>query len=339
MVRRTVISLLIWMALSVPAAGQSSGGGFHKKATRTLKTVDNYLIHQQTRQTTDTSYIWRPQEKWLFRTRSDVSRAFLFSRGLDQIDGVAAHLASEPRFKQNIGIGYRGFVIGIGGNPFQKSSDKEFAFRVYKNRFGVDLSYGILGSLQGDMSLYGMDFAVEKNSFRAHCVNLSGYYAFNWRRFSMPAAMNQSYIQRRSAGSPLATAAFRFIGTGFYRSRQKDYTVFNTRSVFFGVGGGYGYNWVPSEHWLLHLSVTETLGLAGPTWVYYLDSRTRCRSRFPSLLTTGNIAVIYYYKRLYAGAYCVVDNIFFPLKDTGSGNRFNIGLTRIQGHFTIGFRI
>lgn len=39
-------------------------------------------------------------------------------------------------------------------------------------------------------------------------LNLTGYYTFNHRRFSYPAAFTQSYIQRRSAGSWLAGISY-----------------------------------------------------------------------------------------------------------------------------------
>lgn len=39
-------------------------------------------------------------------------------------------------------------------------------------------------------------------------VNLAGYYTFNHRRFSFPAAFTQSYIQHRSADSWLAGISY-----------------------------------------------------------------------------------------------------------------------------------
>ena len=43
---------------------------------------------------------------------------------------------------------------------------------------------------------------------RDYEFNLNSYYAFNYRKFSFPAAFSQSYIQKRSAGSWMVGASF-----------------------------------------------------------------------------------------------------------------------------------
>ena len=57
------------------------------------------------------------------------------------------------------------------------------------------------------------------------------------------------------------------------------------------------------------------------------------------LLTAGNFAVIYYYKKFYFGVYSTVDFLFIPSRERDGGERLNIGLTRASGHLTVGFRI
>ena len=346
MFRKVLIFILLLFPFAITAAGETvmdnPPGTFVKKAVKTAKTVDRYLEKRQRKQTTDTSYIFKPQEKWLFRTRSDVILTLLdFDRNhpADVFD-FSMDLKSNPRFRQHIGVGYRGVVLGFGiGIPF-KNSDKELSFKVYANQAGGEITYGTIESLKGTMNIGDVTYEMKPGNLLDRYLRVGAYYAFNWDRFSMPAAMSQSHIQRRSAGSPLASFAFRMVWNTYpYERRHRLTPETKTQSFFIGVGGGYGYNWVPTEHWLLHISATETIGLGAGSRIYFANDTYRYRERFLPLVTAVNAAVIYYYKRFYFGAFGTVDNLFIPSRERNLGEDLNLSMSRISGHLTVGVRL
>ena len=344
MLRRVIILFLMTMLPAAPLAAGSAGKidpkEIKKKTVRTARKVDHFLQRRQARQKTDTAYIFKPQERWLVRTRADISQSHVKFRSLltDDDLGYNLDLHSTPRYKQHFGFGYRGVVLGFGIGFSKKKSDKELAIKVCQNKFGGEITYRYIGSLKGKINLLGYKADIPEGDLDCHHIQFSAYYAFQGNRFSMPAAMNQAFIQRRSAGSPLATTNFRVILFGLQEDNNGE-SAFDTMSLFFGLGGGYGYNWVPSKHWLLHISATETLGLVGTTrFKGLLGVQMKGRGRFIPLVTTGNLAVLYYYKKFYGGAYATVDNMFIPSKVKETDDRYRISTTSIQGHLTVGFR-
>ncbi len=89
---------------------------------------------------------------------------------------------------------------------------------------------------------------------------IDGYYVFNHRRFSYPAALAQSKIQKRSAGSVLVGLSLGIIGVD-----MTDATDGLTKSSAEGrlsLGVGYGYNWAfQGGKFLIHASFIPMLNL------------------------------------------------------------------------------
>ena len=348
MLRKVLIVIFLLLPAAAWAAGEAAwppgSDSLKTKVVRTAKSVDRFLLKRQQKQTTDTDYIFKPQEKWLFRTRSDVlfnllefhtnNSAMGFDFGMD--------LKAKPTFRQNFGVGYRGVVLGFGiAIPFKKK-DKEFSLKVYTNPAGGEITYGFTGSLAGKTNLGGQTYEVNPGAMPTHYIRVGGYYAFNGKKFSMPAAMNQSHIQRRSAGSPLVSANFRATWGSYYlSSNHRIPPLFYNREFFFGVGGGYGYNWVPSEHWLLHISATETFGVVGTARIQSetLGSVRSFRMRFLPLLTAANTSVIYYYKRFYVGVFATADVLFIPTREKQTKEDFYYTQSHVTCHLTVGFRL
>ena len=118
-------------------------------------------------------------------------------------------------------------------------------------------------------------------------LNINGYFAFNNRRFSYPAAFSQSYIQRRSAGSFLLAAS----GMGQHAILKWDEEM-KLKITNIGIGAGYGYNYVPSEGWLLHISALPTFIVYSHTSMYFGDTRVPLHYHFPEVIITGRGAVV-----------------------------------------------
>lgn len=89
---------------------------------------------------------------------------------------------------------------------------------------------------------------------------MDGYYAFNHRRFSYPAILSQSNIQKKSAGSILAAAGLSIMGFGLLEAR--DGLPSRWAESRFSLGCGYGYNWsIQKGRCLLHASAIPMVNL------------------------------------------------------------------------------
>ena len=160
---------------------------------------------------------------------------------------------------------------------------KEWDLSLYTLPIGVDIYYRQSGddytirnvrlkATEDTQALDGMNFAGIESSVTG--VDL--YYIFNHKKFSYPAAFNQSTQQKRSSGSALA-------GIGFTRhSLSVDWQMLNDifmktlnmnllenfdeeplseKIVYtdFSLSGGYAYNWVFAKNWLFASSLSVAL--------------------------------------------------------------------------------
>ena len=116
-------------------------------------------------------------------------------------------------------------------------------------------------------------------------------YEFNFRsygkRFSYPAAFSQNYIQRRSAGSFFLTISAQGQHAELDGEQNSDLKMTNI-----GIGGGYGYNYVPSKGWLLHISAQPTFIVYSKTSLTFNDTSVPLHYHFPEVIITGRSAVV-----------------------------------------------
>jgi hypothetical protein len=146
-------------------------------------------------------------------------------------------------------------------------------------------------------------------------VNLAGYYTFNHRRFSFPAAFNQSYIQRRSAGSWLAGISYQggIIETSDeLKARNPNAPDVSIDVGHVGIGGGYGYNWVLGKRWLLHFSMLPTFVVLNRNKMTVNGADKEARSMRFNMIFNERAAVVYHFSpRYFAGATLVMNNSVF----------------------------
>jgi hypothetical protein len=146
-------------------------------------------------------------------------------------------------------------------------------------------------------------------------INLAGYYTFNHRRFSFPAAFTQSYIQRRSAGSWLAGVSYQggSIKTNDeLKARNPNAPDVSIDIGHFGIGGGYGYNWALSRKWLLHFSMLPTYVVYNRNSLTVRGERKRAQRMRLNMIFNERAAVVYNFSpRYFAGATLVMNNSVF----------------------------
>lgn len=185
----------------------------------------------------DTNYIARPDARWTIKLRGNLSGADLQTiaktYGLESKTKVMA----DCRGTLSMAVAYRGMGLGLAVNPAKlagKNRDYEFNLNSYSNRYGFDVVYLSSKTFHGHQQVGGNEID-----------------AFNYRKFSFPAAFSQSYIQKRSAGSFMVGASF-----DGQKTKVKGMAI---RLNGLAVGAGYAYNLVPSSHLLFHLSALPTI--------------------------------------------------------------------------------
>ena len=280
--------------------------------------VDSVLSARYYKTPYDTNYVVRPKGKLTLKLRLNQTGNDFHAKGT--VNGVYSKADLSTNHKTTfsvVGI-YRGIGVGVAINPYKWSGvykDYEFNLNYYSSRISLDFSYQRSESLAGDISRDDNLSQLESGDLTLIVVNLAGYYTFNHRRFSYPAAFTQSYIQRRSAGSWLAGISYQ--GGSIKTSNELKARSPNSPDVSIGVGhvgigGGYGYNWVLGKRWLLHFSML-------PTFVVYNrnkmtvngDDKEAQRMRF-NMIFNERAAIVYNFSsRYFAGATLVMNNSVF----------------------------
>lgn len=301
MSRHIYVLLMMWAFSMIPFSECHS-----QSMRRFLQKADSLLSYRYTHSNIDTSYIMRPATKWTLKGRLNVSGADVGAEGVS--DGVHFRSKLEADFKTTVSlsVNYLGVALGLALNPGKLSGsyqDYEFNMNSYSNRFGFDIIYqnarNFKGHYESDMS---EPIDMHTDWLRLQSLNVNAYYAFNYRRFSSPAAFSQSFIQRRSAGSFLLALSVQ--GQRALADEDLDLggKTMKLKSLNFGIGAGYGYNFVPSARWLLHVSVLPTLVVASHASLRYDGECVPMPYHFPQVVTTGRFAVVYQFsKRYFAG--------------------------------------
>lgn len=261
----------------------------------------------------DTAYIGRPDARWTIKYRGNLSGADM--RTTSVTDGVQnrSRVTADCRGTLSMAVAYRGLGLGVAVNPAKfagKCKDFEYNLNSYSNRYGFDVVFLSSKTYHGYKAADAERIDIHKGQISQNAFNLNFYYAFNYRRFSFPAAFSQSYIQKRSAGSWM-------IGVSFDGSKTElsDMTI---RLNEFAVGAGYAYNLVIARHWLCHLSALPTMTIYSHDYTKTLTSadednapsatstvRHDMKYHFPSAIITGRGAVVYSWRNKFAGATAV----------------------------------
>lgn len=261
----------------------------------------------------DTAYIGRPDARWTIKYRGNLSGADM--RTTSVTDGVEnrSRVTADCRGTLSMAVAYRGLGLGVAVNPAKfagKCKDFEYNLNSYSNRYGFDVVFLSSKTYHGYKAADAERIDIHKGQISQNALNLNFYYAFNYRRFSFPAAFSQSYIQKRSADSWMIGASF-----DGSKTELSDMTI---RLNEFAVGAGYAYNLVIARHWLCHLSALPTMTIYSHDYTKTLTSadednapsatstmRHDMKYHFPSAIITGRGAVVYSWRNKFAGATAV----------------------------------
>ena len=280
------------------------------KEHRVIERIDSVIDKKHAKDNFDLKYIVRSKARWTLKARLNVSGAHLSTSSVD--DGIKTTTDMDADLKTTISfaVSYRGFSLGLGVNPvkiFKKSSDMELNFNSYGAKLGFDITFQRANSFKGTAKSGDVEIKLAKGFVRQTMFTVNSYYAFNNKRFSYAAAFSQTFDQKKSAGSFL-------VGISYMASKtttegDKDYNISPMRLYMghLGVGVGYGYNFVIKDKWLIHVSTLPTLVVINRDNVTIDGNKEKMPYYFPSIINTGHIAAIRYFKNYFAGITAVIN--------------------------------
>ena len=281
--------------------------------------MDSALAVRYYKTSYDTNYVVRPEGTLTLKVRLNQTGNDFHAKGT--VNGIysKADLKTSHKTTVSIGASYRGLSAAFAINPAKMSGaykDYEFNLNYYSSSISLDFSYQRSETLAGDVYRDDRGWqTLESGDLTMKVVNLAGYYAFNHRRFSFPAAFNQSYIQRRSAGSWLAGISYQggIIETSDeLKARNPIAPDISIDVGHVGIGGGYGYNWVLGKRWLLHFSMLPTFVVYNRNKMTVNGERKEAKHTRFNMIFNERVAVVHNFSsRYFAGATLVMNNSVF----------------------------
>lgn len=281
--------------------------------------VDSVLSSRYYKTPYDTNYVVRPEGTVTLKLRLNQTGNDFHAKGTVNDIYSKADLSTSHKTTISIAASYRGLSAAVALNPAKMSGtykDYEFNLNYYSSRISLDFSYQRSESLTGDV--YREDRGeqpMESGDLTLKVVNFAGYYAFNHRHFSYPAAFNQSYIQRRSAGSWLAGISYQggIIETrDELKARNPNAPTVSIDVGHVGIGGGYAYNWVLGQKWLIHFSLLPTFVVYNRNKMTVNGERKEAQHMRFNMIFNERAAIIYNFSpRYFAGATLVMNNSVF----------------------------
>ncbi|MBR1878793.1 MAG: DUF4421 family protein [Paludibacteraceae bacterium] len=238
---------------------------------RTGNWVDNYL-----RKSIDTTYIDLPEHSWrLAYTNAmvGVNSNLTSTTDIAEYGTMSFTLLNKTTPSVDLGFyaGYRGFGFGYSWDALHAYAQR-LSFSLGSKFIGFDFaiqtSTNINTSLTiGDWSL--KDFA--KNNVIITNASLNLWYALNAAHYSHQAAVKQSYIQKKTAGSLLLHLSYLSSQVALSDTMKvpdaempllpalmSNLTAVRTRQI--AVGLGYGINYTPNHgKVILHASAAAML--------------------------------------------------------------------------------
>ena len=280
--------------------------------------MDSVLAARYYKTPYDSDFVVRPEGRLTLKVRMNQTGNDFYARGT--VNGIYSKADLKTSHKTTFSIAgiYRGIGVGMAINPYKWSGaykDYEFNLNYYSSRLSLDLSYQRSESLAGDIVGNRGDQRLEAGDVTLKVLNLAGYYTFNHRRFSYPAAFTQSYIQRRSAGSWLAGVSYQggsIETTAALAARSASAPDTRIYIGHLGIGGGYGYNWVLGRKWLLHFSMLPTFVVYNRNNMTVNGERKKAQHMRFNMIFNERAAIVHNFSsRYFAGATLVMNNSVF----------------------------
>ena len=254
------------------AADKQPGKGaifFHKAAAW----IDNIVLRGF-----DTAYVNLPEYRWRVALTTGETSVYSDFKSNDTyyFGDVTLRSISRPSAELGFNAGYRSIGFGYSWDLLHAYA-QNLSFTAGSKMIGLDFarirSTGFRTMLE--MPMY-LDQPEDLGEFGVHLMhtNASLWYAVNWRRYSHNAAIKQSYLQKRTAGSPIVTVSYSATNIAFNDSLnllpQLTYNIQNLVTHQAAVGAGYGINYTPNQgKVLLHAAAVAKLAFYSINYVSF----------------------------------------------------------------------
>lgn len=251
----------------------------------------------------DTTYIAKPAERWTVKLRGNFTGNHILLRGQTEGQHLRADLDASHKMTMSFAVGYRGLTLSFAVNPLKwagKYKDLEYNVISYGRRFGFDVNYVTANTFGGNMQHGNTETEVERGYIGQRQLSVNGYYVFNHRRFSYPAAFSQSQIQLRSAGSWLLGASVNGGKLKMLDTVQEVLPYSKIKYVNIGLGGGYGYNLVLGRL-MFHASCIGELVVANYSRASLESQEAKMPWRFPNFIVQGRVGALYNWRKSFIG--------------------------------------
>ena len=327
---------------------------------RTGNWVDNYL-----RKGIDTSYIDLPEHSWrLALTGSTIGINSTITNNTTN-DTIKLLNRTTPSMNLGFNVGFRGFGVGYSWDmldTYAQQLNLTFGAKYLGLDFFIQTSTNISTSLAfGD----GKKTKLTQDNIVITNASLSLWYAMNAKHYSHQAAVKQSYIQKKSAGSLLLHLSYMSSQIGLsdtlkiakdaqsplLPSLMSGMSDMTTRQV--AVGLGYGINYTPNKgKFLLHASAAAMLVAYSVNTISY-DLSDSILANLPSgkpmytlqsaypVHFTGNVRVALSWEVnewVHLSAWAVGDHLRFHSKETANGNTLALSNWDWKVQVTMGVR-
>ena len=293
----------------------------------------------------DTSYYSVPPGDWTIKVRSNLTGPYLSARGHSDDRNFTTRLAARHNLTHSIGVTYKGVTLGYTFSPWQRDGhDIRYDFSAYSNMAGIDATYRTISSFSGYAEADGERLGeIAENQASQHILSINTFYFFNYKQFSFPASINQSYYQLKSAGSWIAGLSYTLDQTSVPSVGGS--LEFNVNSRLVALGGGYGYTWVPKRKgWQVMIAVLPKLVVydSGHLKLEY-DDEGRARPvgydirqalRQPEATLNGYFAAVHWFRRyFFLGLTASLDGY-----SIGNYGTYTLTQFRWEAHLALGAR-
>jgi hypothetical protein len=241
---------------------------------RTGRWVDNYLTRG-----IDTSYIALPEHSWrlaytnaMVGVHSTMSSSSIFAmpEGPQEIT-LSLLNKTTPSVDLGFYAGYRGFGFGYSWDAINAYAQR-LSFSLGSKYIGIDFGIQTSTNITTHVDLdHSYSWDQGKTNIVITNASLNIWYALNAAHYSHQAAVKQSYIQKKSAGSLLLHLAYQSSQVDLQDtvklpggerplipSLMSNITAVRTRQIAIGIG--YGINYTPNKgKVVLHASAAAML--------------------------------------------------------------------------------
>ena len=261
----------------------------------------------------DTAYIGKYSHPWRVMLMYNASEYSTSSYN----EGSSFVLRTSVTSRFSVGLGYKGLAFNYSYRT-GKEDHAELSIQAYGRALGAEMKVHTSHNLTMEFNDDGNRTRLSMADLRLSSLLMNGYWALNPRKFSYQAALTQSRLQKRSAGSPILGWAFNIddLSIEDTLSLSKG-DVKGSENIQFLLGAGYGYNWVlDNRRLLVHASFIPMLPIVDLYVYTYKEAEAEVEVPKHFSVTGLIRAGVYYYwsDRFYTGL-ILTDNLCAAKED------------------------